>query len=245
LEIVDEPPDKVRVLVAALPDMGNVAGIAMDYLVKNLKLVKFAKLVAYWPPFIKHKGGDIEYERSSFWFYKPSREDWGFIAFSGSFQPHEPMFLYELCEDVIKYAKELGVETVITLGAAHSGAFVYEPQVFYASTSEELKRIAEECDAVPLEGEGYITGFNGLLLGIAKENGLESLCLLGEIDNPEIRQPKAAKHVLMCLAKILGLGELDYSKLDKEAEEIRARLSLIHEYRRLRKTLGQEPPGVV
>ncbi len=33
-----------------------------------------------------------------------------------------------------------------------------------------------------LEDEGQITGFNGLILGIAQEFNLDGICLLGEID---------------------------------------------------------------
>ncbi|HIQ29897.1 MAG TPA: hypothetical protein EYH45_04965 [Candidatus Caldiarchaeum subterraneum] len=245
LRSLEKPPEEVDILVAALPDMGNVAGIAMQHLVSTLNMVKFAELLAYWPPYIKHKDGSIIYSRSNFAFYKPTGER-GFIVFSGEFQPHEAMFLYELCGDVIEYSLELGVKRVITLGAAHTDGEVREPRVFYAASSDGMQSLAEECGAVQLQGEGYITGFNGLLLGLAMEHNLEALCILGEIDKPEIRQPKAAKHVLACLAKILDIEDkMDYRKLDEEYESIRAKMVFAQEYRRLQRSLWRNPPGVV
>ena len=117
--------------------------------------------------------------------------------------------------------------------------------MYYAVTREYLAGRVEECGALALEGEGYITGFNGLLLGVADERGMDAICLLGEIDNPEIRQPKAAKSVLKVLAKLLGIGEIDTRELDEEAERIKAQLALAEEYRRLRRTLWRSPPGVI
>ena len=245
LKSLGEYPKKVDTLVAALPDMGNVAGIAIQHLISSLDMIKFAELKAYWPPFVKHKDGNIIYSRSNFSFYRPAEEH-GFVVFSGEFQPHEPIFLYELCEDVMMVALNLGVKRVITLGAAHTGGEVREPRVFYAVGSENMRRLAEGCGAIQLQGEGYITGFNGLLLGLAVEKNLEALCILGEIDNPEIRQPKTAKQVLICLTRILGIEEkMDYHKLDEEHENIRAKLAFAQEYRRLQKTLWRNPPGVV
>ncbi len=244
LQVVGEPPSGVDTLVAGLPDMGNVAGIAVAHLVSELGMETFAQLHAYWPPYVIHKEGTASYARSLFKFNKP-RDGGGFVVFSGEFQPHEPATLYELCEDVINYAAQLSVRRVITLGAAHRGDVLPERRVYYAITREELREAVEASGALALEGEGYITGFNGLLLGIAEEHGIGGICILGEIDNPEIRQPKTAKSVLRVLTRLLGIPDLDYTRLDAEHERIRAQLSLAEEYRRVRRMFGREPPGVI
>jgi predicted ATP-grasp superfamily ATP-dependent carboligase len=41
-----------------------------------------------------------------------------------------------------------------------------------------------------LRGEGQITGFNGLILGLAKERGIDAMFILDEIDNPNMIQSK-------------------------------------------------------
>jgi proteasome assembly chaperone (PAC2) family protein len=74
-------------------------------------------------------------------------------------------------------------------------------------------------------GQGVITGLNGLLLGVAKKRGLEAVCLMGEI--PYYLQaapwpcPKGSKSVLEVLTKILGI-KIDLSKLDELAEKVEA-----------------------
>ena len=67
-----------------------------------------------------------------------------------------------------------------------------------------------------LKGKGQITGFNGLILGIAKEKQLGSICILGEIDNPNVIQPKAAEMILIKLLRILKLKPLDMKELKEE-----------------------------
>ena len=39
-------------MIAALPDMGNVAGIGINFLIKKLEAKLFAEIYAYWPPYI-------------------------------------------------------------------------------------------------------------------------------------------------------------------------------------------------
>jgi len=244
VRIVGEPPVGCSTLVAALPDMGNVAGIAVEHLVRVLDMPEFARLAGYWPPYIVHRRGETRFRRSHFSFHKV-RDGGQFIVMTGEYQPQEPSALYMLCEKVVEYAKNLGISNIITLGAAHRDMVMPERRVFYAATGESLGKLAESCGALPLEGEGYITGFNGLLLGIGLENGIEGLCLLGEIDNPEIPQPLSSKSVLKILAKILGLGELDFTQLDSMAEKIRAQMLFAEEVARMQRQLGKSPPGVI
>ena len=56
----------------------------------------------------------------------------------------------------------------------------------------------------------------GLILGLAKNQGIDALCLLSEIDNPNIIQPKAAQLILSTLVQILKIKLLDMSELEEE-----------------------------
>jgi hypothetical protein len=51
-------------------------------------------------------------------------------------------------------------------------------------------------------GSSLITGFNGLVLGYAKENGLQGIGLFAEIDNPQVPQYRSAKSLLLTLEKL-------------------------------------------
>jgi len=241
--IVDEPPVKPYYLVTGLPDMGNVAGIAMEHLVKTLGMKVFGVIHGYWPPYVMHRKGEVVYRRSAFRFYRMV-EQRSFIVMTGEYQPHEPSSLYELVEAVVSFARRLGVERVISVGAAHRGS-PSQGRVFYASTGQELSKLAEQAGAEPLSDEGYITGFNGLVLGLAHETGLEGVCLLGEIDNPEIPQPLASRNVLRVVSKIVGIENLDTSALEEAAEKIRAQILFTEEASRIMRQFRRAPPGVV
>lgn len=56
LKIYENPRfvDQSRML-AALPDMGNVAGIGMQFLAKKLNAKLFAEIYSYWPPYVTYK----------------------------------------------------------------------------------------------------------------------------------------------------------------------------------------------
>jgi len=73
------------------------------------------------------------------------------------------------------------------------------------------------------QGQGAISGLNGLLLGAAKKRGIEALCLMGEI--PYYLQaspwpyPKASISVLEVLVGKLGI-DIDLIPLDEMARKI-------------------------
>ncbi|MEM4590662.1 MAG: PAC2 family protein [Nitrososphaerota archaeon] len=234
---VKKIPSRVKRLVAGLPDMGNVAGIAMEHLIQVKSLEPFATCVDSWPPFVIHRGGIIEFERGRFTLY--FRDGLDFIAMTGTHQPSETTSLYELCENVLDIAQQAGVEEVYTIGAAHfEDGFIESPRVFHAAISLTMDENLRRSGSTPLDSDGYITGFNGLLPAIAKERGMRSACLLGEIGDPHVRQPAAAKAVLQVLSEILNV-EIDFQKLDEEIEQIRAAKAWERIYRRGR------TPGVM
>jgi len=201
-------------MIAALPDMGNVAGIGMDFLVKKLKAKLFAEIYAFWPPAVSYENGIIKYEQSSYKFHFRQKEN--LVFFSGEFNPSDPRRLYELCYQVVDMAKKLKVNTLYSIGAALRQPSPAEPKLFGATTNPKLLAVLRKEKLELLQGNSQITGFNGLILGIAKEKKLDSVCILGEIDNPNIIQPKAAEMILAALLRILKLEPLDMKELEEE-----------------------------
>ena len=55
-----------------------------------------------------------------------------------------------------------------------------------------------------------------MVLGIAKEKNLDSICILKEIDNPNIIQPKATQTILVKLLELLKIKPLDMKDLEEE-----------------------------
>ena len=201
-------------MIAALPDMGNVAGIGMDFLVKKLKAKLFAEIYAFWPPAVSYENGIIKYEQSSYKFHFCQKEN--LVFFSGEFNPSDPRRLYELCYQVVDMAKKLKVNTLYSIGAALRQPSPAEPKLFGATTNPKLLAVLRKEKLELLQGNSQITGLNGLILGIAKEKKLDSVCILGEIDNPNIIQPKAAEMILAALLRILKLEPLDMKELEDE-----------------------------
>ena len=100
---------------------------------------------------------------------------------------------------------------------------------------EEVKRHENTVLMSEIEqrgGQGSITGLNGLLLGIAKNRGLEGICLMGEIPDYLSRAPfpypRASKSVLEVITSILGI-RIDLSALDNMAAQIENFIESIYE----------------
>jgi uncharacterized protein len=214
LKIHTLPKLNKPVMIAALPDMGNVAGIGMDFLVKKLKVKLFAEIYAFWPPAVSYEQGLIKYDQSSYKFHYLQKEN--IVLFSGEFNPSDPRRLYELCYEVVDMAKKLKVSTLYSIGAALRQPSPAEPKLFAATTTSKHLNLLKKKKLELLNTQGQITGFNGLVLGIAKEKQLDGICILGEIDNPNVIQPKSAKLILEKLLQVLELGPLDMKELEEE-----------------------------
>ncbi|HVX03290.1 MAG TPA: PAC2 family protein [Nitrososphaera sp.] len=226
-------------IVAALPDMGNVAGIGLAYLAKKLDAKVFAELYSFWPPFVSYKDGIVDYKQASYRFYAVDESN--LLIFTGDFNPGDPRRLYEVCYEVLGMAQRMNVSVLYSIGAA-----LRQPgtggRVFAAVNNPALVQPLKDAGAEMLQGEGQISGFNGLVLGLAKERGIDAACMLGEIDNPNIIQPKAAQSILHVLLKVLGLESFDMAQLD---EEEKRKKFMEQQVGYLEKVIERgEPPGV-
>jgi proteasome assembly chaperone (PAC2) family protein len=224
-------------LIAGLPDMGNVAGMGMDFLISSLRGELFAEILSEWPPFISHRGGQVEYHQQTYKFFHVPHHD--VILFTGDYNPvTESTRLYTLCEQVLAVVSDLGVKRLFSIGAAQREKVVFEPRVFVASNSRRLIDQLASQNVAQLEGDGQITGFNGLIIGLASQIGVESACLLGEIDNPRIIQPRTVKNIVSTLARILQIPPIDTSALDEEEKKKESAVNEMEYWRRLSRSVS-------
>jgi proteasome assembly chaperone (PAC2) family protein len=88
-----------------------------------------------------------------------------------------------------------------------------------ATTSNLVEELARH--NVILRGNLRIAGLNGLVLGMAKERGMEGVCLLGEVPSyaTQMANPKASLAVLRVLGETLGIT-LDLTDLGHLAERV-------------------------
>jgi hypothetical protein len=210
-------------MVAAWPGMGYLAKISADYLRKRLRAKPFAE-INYYQNSIVYKDGVVELPSIKHTFYAAPRED--LIICVGEAQPTIPEEAYRLARRVVGIAERFGVRRIYTM-AAYPTDYYGEPNVYGVCNDERLMEVLLRHEVKPLEGEGAVNGLNGVLIGVAKQRGIEGICLLGEIRYANIPQHLSSKAVLERLSSILGI-EIDTTPLLERArrvdESIRRRL---------------------
>jgi proteasome assembly chaperone (PAC2) family protein len=142
---------------------------------------------------------------------------------------------YRMANLVLDVAEKFGCRRVYTSGAAV--ALIHhttKPRVWAVPNNVGLLPEVKECDNTVLmsdiegrEGQGNITGLNGLLLGVAKKRGLEAICLMGEIpvylQGLPLSYPRASKAVLEVLSRRLGV-EVNLDTLDELDRKVQQRI---------------------
>jgi proteasome assembly chaperone (PAC2) family protein len=209
---VEEPDVSKPIMIAAMQDMGNVGSIAIDFINKSMQTRCFRYISAPYPNYVVDKGGHIDFQREK-WEYRYGN---GVIVFGGGVgQPQTNQELYELCQDVIGVAKSYSAQLIYTLGAFHTDRnYGKSPRTLVTTTSQDLtdQIVKLGFDATP--GHSLITGFNGLILGYAKQNNIQGIGLYAEIGDPQVPQYRSAKNLLVSLEKLTyqkfkGMEELD------------------------------------
>ncbi len=166
------------IFVQGLPGFGNVGKIAAYLLVKFCGAKSFAELYSpSFPDYVSVNSSGIcrlpRYE-----FYAAPMEKNDFIIMTGDTQPSfdDVVAHYEVCSEILDLVEKYGCNFVVTMG----GVPISEDkaQVYVAATSPRLAAEFMEKGAV-IYSKGRIMGANGLMLGLAKERGINGICLLG------------------------------------------------------------------
>ncbi len=211
-------------MLAAWPGIGNVGLIVAKYLQDKLGAEEIGELAPFEffdPIGIMVRDNLIEAPRfpeSKFYYWHNTHTDRGLLLFIGEEQPNFKG--YELARCVLDAGRKLKAKRVYTTAAAMAKIHHTEkPRVWGAATSRKLIEMLKRYDVV-LRGNVQIAGLNGLFLGVAKECGVEGVCLLGEVPSytTRIPNPKAALAVLEVLVRILDI-DIDLSELATLAEE--------------------------
>jgi len=166
------------IFVEGLPGFGNVGKIAAYLLIKFCSAKPFAEL--YSPSFPDYVSVDSKgicclprYE-----FHAATMEKNDFVIMTGDTQPSldDVVAHYGVCGEILDFVEKCGCKFIVTIG----GVPVSEDkaQVYVAATSPRLAAEFMEKGAV-IYSKGRIMGATGLMLALAKERGLEGICLLG------------------------------------------------------------------
>jgi len=173
---LSRPKLEEPIFVEGLPGFGNVGKIVARMLIESSGAKVFAEL--YSPSFpdyvIVRKDGICRPPRYA--FYAASTEKPHLIVLTGDAQPSEDVVAhYELCGKILDFIEEHKCKFIVTIGGMPTPR--PEKKVYVAATSPELAAKIVEKGAT-IYGRGRIVGATGLLLGFAKNRGLDGICLL-------------------------------------------------------------------
>jgi len=203
-----------------LPDSGRVAKIVLDHLIKTLKAVPLGYLYSdYLPPRVLLKpDGTPELMKHEFYYWLNTDEaSHDLVLYTGDAQPILPEGAFRLSEAVVNLAQQLGVDTLVTVGAFITGRISDNPKVYGAASEKELVKELESLD-VQIIDSGAVTWMNGLIPGLAKVRNLKGLFLSGETSGFMV-DPRAAMIILRVLVRKLGL-QIEMRELEEQAKEI-------------------------
>jgi len=219
LEFINKLEPEIRrpLVIAAMQDMGNVGSIVVNFINKSLH-TPFRHVKSTRPPYVYDRGGFIEIPEEK-WEYRFGSD---FIIFGGGpGQPQQNDELNELCQDVINIAKKYDAKFIYTVGGFHtSKQFGKHPTTYVTTTSKSLLDQVQRLGIETTPQESVITGFNGLILGYAKLNGINGMGLYGELLEPNIPQYRAAKSIIQTLEKLTYQKLGDLSELDGKADAV-------------------------
>jgi proteasome assembly chaperone (PAC2) family protein len=166
------------IFVQGLPGFGNVGKIAIHLLTKFSSAKPFAELYSpSFPDYVAISSKGVchlpRYE-----FYSAPMEKNDFLLMTGDTQPSfdDVPSHYELCGETLDIIEKQHCSFIVTLGGVPLTE--EKAQVYVAATSPRLAREFMEKGAV-IYSKGRIMGATGLLLGLAKERGLDGVSLLG------------------------------------------------------------------
>jgi len=276
IKLYKKPKLENPMMFVGWPGIGNIGLIAVNTLKSIVRAEEFGEIESwdfFYPRKVSIREGLLEYlefPNNKFYYQRLEKKD--LIFFVGEEQPTEGSRMYARGEKAYKMANlvldvglKFGCQRVYTSGACVSPIHhQMKPRVCAVMSSERIVKEVKKYQNTILmseiegrkEGEGVITGLNGLLLALAKKRGLESICLMGEIPDwlsgVSLPYPKASKSVLEVFAEILGI-RMDLSFLDKMEGQIEEIIESFYskfpqemkeEYDQ-RKSVAQAKPGTV
>lgn len=213
-----EPNVEKPIVIAAMQDMGNVGSIVVNFINDSLRTKIFRIARTLNPTYVVDRGGYIDLPNES-WEYKFTED---LIIFGGGKgQPQGNSEINALCQDVIDIAKKYSAKFIYTLGGFHTNRVLdNNPKTYITTTSMELTKQMKGLNVETTPQKSIITGFNGLILGFAKKNGIQGIGMYGELNEPEIPQYRAAISIIKTLEKLTYRKLGDTNQLEVMAQEI-------------------------
>lgn len=225
-------------LVQGLPGIGLAGKLAVDYIVRELRLPRVAEMYidglmmgSSVAVFVDDEA-ILRLPSYEFYLFRGARD----VLFLTA--PTQPVawMQYEVAERVLDYFQMIGGTEVIAVCGTTMGD---EEGVYFAAASEEVKKELLKLGFKPSPG-GVITGACGLLPALASLRGMKAYALMGLVTQPEL-DPVAAKHLVQALSLMLGV-QVDTSNLDALIEEVKKKREIMETLRE-REMRGRREEG--
>ena len=166
------------VFVQGLPGFGNVGRIAAHLLIKFCEAKLFAELYSpSFPDYVSISSKGIAH-LPKYEFYSAPMEKNNLVIMTGETQPSfdDVLAHYHVCDEIVDFVEKLGCHFMVTMGGVPLTGD--KAQVYVAATSSRLATEFQEKGSA-IYSKGRIVGGTGLTLALAKERGIEGVCLLG------------------------------------------------------------------
>jgi len=231
-------------LICGWPGMGEVAFKAVNYLVEKLPAEEFAEMDVeefFYLTASSVKDGVLsvpELPSGKFYYWKNKSAKNDLVIFLSNAQP-DLSKAEAYSKRITHLAKTFNVSTVISFAAMPQPVDHLHPAgVWLTSTSAELNNNLKRYN-LNILSDSQISGMNGLFLALAKKEGLEGFCLLGEIPlyTIQIENPKASYAVLEALARIINI-KIDFSELLNQAHLMEEEINKLLDYLKLNNPAG-------
>ena len=248
IKIYTKPKVKKPILIAAWPGMGGVAFKTVSYLVQKLQMKEFAEIPSAQyssPTAISATKSIIQppyFPKNKFYYYSSKGSSDDVVIFLGESQPSSSK-QYALAQEIVNFAKKLDVKMIYTL----AGMLIYEDRqeklkVWDVATDSKLIDKLKTYEIKPMK-EAYISGLNGLILGVAKEAGIDGACLLAELPfyAIQLEYTPSCLAVLEVLVKMLNI-KIDMKEMELSAIDCKKDIQRLIDHIR-QSLLVEEPEG--
>jgi uncharacterized protein (TIGR00162 family) len=233
IKLSKDPHPKACDLIASWPGIGNVSLIVAQYIREKLDAEEIGAIepFSFFEPIgVMVKNNIIEapqFPESKIYYWRNAEYERDLLLFIGDEQPSVKG--YDMANAVLDICEKLKVKRVYTLAAAIAKIHHTEmPKVWGAATNQKLVEELKQYEVV-LRGAVQIAGLNGLFLGVAKERGMDGICLLGEVPSytTRIPNPKSALAILNVLSVMLhiDIDTADLSVAANKADEEMKRMA--------------------
>ena len=219
VNVINEIKEKEFAVFASLPDMGKVGGLVSSFLAQNLKCEQVAEVTSSDKPWVSYANGVIKSASDTYRiYYDPVHK---LLVFTGESQPQDSAHLYDLCNALLDYATSIGkISRLYGAGGYLREQLTGAPRVCGVVNKPALIKTLEHAGIDFVGNEiTSITWFNGIILGLAAERGIDAIGLFGEIAESTVPQPLAAKSILLAFSKLEKIP-IDTKSLDRQYESI-------------------------